>query len=620
VLGNATPIQGKASVNYAFPTIGTFPVVATYSGDVSDSGSVSNTWSQVVGGITTTTAVTSSGSPSYAGQTVTFTAAVTPLSGAIPNGDTVTFYDGAVSIGTGTTKNGAAILATSTLAVGTHSITATYTGDGTYLTSTSKVFRQVVSLSPTVTTLVSNANPSVYGQSVILTATVAPASGSGIPTGNVIFKNGAATIASASLVNGSAAVTTSTLAAGSLPLVASFGGDATFATSNSATLTQVVKQATTETTLTASPNPSSLGQTVTFTATVTSEYAGAVSGSVSFMNGSKTLGSATIAKGKAIFTNAFSATGTDSITAVYAGDANNQASTSPAVNQVVTTAPTTTTVTSSAATVFVGQPVTFTATVTSSYGSIPNGELVTFYNSATVIGTGNTQGGAASLTTSALPAGIDQITATYAGDSSFQPSTSKIFKQTVTTDTTTTLLTSNASPSAYGQPVTFSATVTTTGPLPTGTVTFKNGTAFLGTASLSSQGAATLTTLTLGAGKYSITAAYSGDAVLAKSTSTPLSQTVNQATTTTQIFSSVNPSASGESVAFTAIVRSATTFPTGSVTFTAGSTALGTATLVNGSAKLAVTTLPTGVSTVTATYAASGNVAGSSGALVQNVE
>src|ERR1022692_4142031 len=60
-----------------------------------------------------------------------------------------------------------------------------------------------------------------------------------------------------------------------------------------------------------------------------------------------------------------------------------------------------------------------TATVTSSYGAIPNGELVTFYDSGTSIGTGNTQGGAANLTTSSLAAGAHTITATYAGDSSY---------------------------------------------------------------------------------------------------------------------------------------------------------------------------------------------------------
>jgi hypothetical protein len=258
--------------------------------------------------------------------------------------------------------------------------------------------------------------------------------------------------------------------------------------------------------------------------------------------------------------------------------------------------------------------------VTSAYGSIPDGELVTFYDSNTEIGAGNTKAGAAAMTTSSLTSGTHEITATYAGDSSFATSTSRDFRQTISQATTTTLLTSSANPATYGLPITFSVTVTSTGSTPTGTVTFKNGAAVLGVATLNPQGAATLTTLNLGAGAYSITAAYSGDPSSAKSTSATLNQIVNQAATTTQIVSSVNPSALGESVTFTAIVRSATTFATGSVTFSAGSGSLGTATLVNGTAKLAVATLPAGAATVTATFAATANVAGSSGSMVQNVE
>ncbi len=620
-LGDALPAAGtgKASITYSFTATGTYPVIATYSGDTNNTGSASAALNQVVGNIATTTTVTSSGSPAYAGQAITFTAGVTPTSGAIPDGETVTFYDGSAAIGTGTTKGGVASLVISTLAVGTHSITATYAGDSTYQASTSRVLRQVVSLNVSVTTLVSSANPSIYGQPVILTATVAAGSGSATPTGKVLFKNGATVMQSVGLVNGVASYTPASLATGSLPLEASYTGDANFAASNGS-LTQTVNQLTTTTTLTSTPNPSSLSQTVTFTATVTAQYSGTITGAVSFLNGSKTLGSATPTRGKATFTYAFPAAGTDSITAVYAGDANNHTSTSPAVSQVVTTAPTTTTVTSSALTAPVGQPVTFTATVTSAYGSIPDGELVTFYDSSTEIGTGNTKAGAAAMTTSSLTSGTHEITATYAGDSSFATSTSRDFRQTISQATTTTLLTTSANPATYGLPITFSVMVTSTGSTPTGTVTFKNGVTVLGVATLNPQGAATLTTLNLGAGAYSITAAYSGDASSAKSTSATLNQVVNQAATSTQIVSSVNPAALGESVTFTAIVRSATTFATGSVTFSAGSASLGTATLVNGTAKLAVTTLPAGATTVTATYAGSANVAGSSGSIMQNVE
>ena len=621
-LGSAVTIMGKANVTASFSATGTYPVIATYLGDVNGAGSASPALNQVVNKISTTAALASSGSPAFLGQTVTITATVTPSSGAIPDGETVTFYDGTAAIGTGATRSGAATLATSALAVGSHSITATYAGDATYQTCTSKILVQVVSLNSSATTLASSANPSVWGQTVTLTATVAAGSGSAVPSGKVIFKNGAASIASVSLVNGSAAFPTSTLAGGSLPLTASYSGDANFAGS-SATLTQVVNPSVTTATLTSTPNPSASGQAVNLIATVTGQYAGATSGSVSFMNGSKSLGSAPVTLGKAALSNTFSTAGTDSITALYAGDANNRSSTSAVLSQVVTVDPTTTNVASSGSPAYAGQPVTFTATVTSSYNAIPDGEAVTFYDLATSIGTGNTTGGVATITTSSLTSGVHSITATYAGDSSFQTSTSKVFKQTINQNSTTTLLTTSANPNTYGQPVSFTATVTSAtpgGPTPTGTVTFKNGAAALGVATLNAQGSASMTTLTLGAGVYSITAAYSGDALSAKNTSAALNQTVSQAATTTQLISSVNPAAPGESVAFTAIVRSPTAFAAGSVTFSAGSTVLGTATIYNGSAALAVTTLPAGATNVTATYTGSASVAGSAGAIIQYVQ
>jgi hypothetical protein len=96
---------------------------------------------------------------------------------------------------------------------------------------------------------------------------------------------------------------------------------------------------------------------------------------------------------------------------------------------------------------------------------------------------------------------------------------------------TTTTVTSSQNPSTYGDAVTFTATVTATSGTPTGTVTFKDGATTLGTATLSS-GQTTYATATLSSGTHSITAVYSGDASFAATTSTPLTQTVNQAATT----------------------------------------------------------------------------------------
>ena len=617
-LGTASPVNGKATFSTAFSAIGTDQIDAVYSGDTNNLGSTSATVGQVVGLASTTTTVTSSGTPSYVGQAVTFTAAVTTSTGSIPDGELVTYYDGQTAIGTGTTSKGVATYTTSSLAVGTHTVTATYAGDATYQSSTSRAITQVVKVNTSSTTLSSSQNPSTYGQVVTFTASVTATSGSGTPTGQVVFKNGTTAVAEVALSNGTAAYTTSTLAAGTASMSANYTGDVNFA-SSSATLSQVIGQATTTTTLTSSPNPATLSQTVTFTATVTAQYSGKLTGTVAFMQGSQTLGTASPVNGKATFATTFSATGTFPITAVYSGDANNLGSTSGVCNQVIGTNTTTTTLTSSGSPSSVGQAVTFTARVTSTSGSIPDGETVNFYDGATELGTGTTASGAAQFTTSALAAGGHSMTAAYSGDASFQASTSKIFSQVVNKNNTTTVVVPSVDPSAYGQPVTFTATVSSAGPTPTGTVTFKNGGTALGTASLGSNGATTFTSTTLGAGSYTITASYNGDTASSTSASAGLNQVVNQAATTMVLVTSADPSSLGESVTFTAIVMSGTTVPTGTVTFTGNSTVLGTASLVNGSAKLAITTLPHGSTTVTATYGASANVAGSTASLVQVV-
>jgi uncharacterized repeat protein (TIGR03803 family) len=92
----------------------------------------------------TTTTLTSSPNPSTHGQAVTFTAVVNSSKGAPPNGESVSFMQGTTVLGTGTLSSGTAVFMTSTLAVGTHSITAVYSGDSTFAASTSKPVKQVV--------------------------------------------------------------------------------------------------------------------------------------------------------------------------------------------------------------------------------------------------------------------------------------------------------------------------------------------------------------------------------------------------------------------------------------------------------------------------------------------
>jgi YVTN family beta-propeller protein len=166
---------------------------------------------------------------------------------------------------------GVATYTTSTLAVGQHSITAVYGGDGYNAGSTSAVLTETINSSQATTTtgLASSANPVTVGSSVTFTATVTT-SGSNTPTGTVTFKDGTTTLATGTL-NGSgvATYTTSTLAVGQHSITAVYGGDANNAGSTSAVLTETVNAAD----FAFSSNPTSAmvvaGQSGTFTLTIT---------------------------------------------------------------------------------------------------------------------------------------------------------------------------------------------------------------------------------------------------------------------------------------------------------------------------------------------------------------
>lgn len=168
-----------------------------------------------------------------------------------------------------------------------------------------------------------------------------------------------------------------------------------------------------------------------------------------------------------------------------------------------------------------GQAVIFTATVS---GSSPAG-TVTFMDGATTLGTGTLSSGQATLSTSALTAGTHTITAVYGGDTNNTPATSSVLSQAVN-QATTTVLVSSINPSAPGQAVTFTATVTSGGDTPSGTVSFNDGGAAIGSATLAG-GIATLTTSALTAGTHTITAAYAGNGNFKTSTSAALLQAVS---------------------------------------------------------------------------------------------
>jgi len=184
----------------------------------------------------------------------------------------------------------------------------------------------------------SSANPSVFGEQVTFTATVTPGSAnSNTPTGMVTFLDGAATLRTEALLNGTAIFDAGGLSTGSHNITVSYGGDSNFSASTSTILTQVVDQAATTTTLLASLNPSALGQTVKFTATVAavSPGAGSPTGTVTFKDGAAAIGTGTVNAGVASFSTSALGAGSHTITASYSGDANFAPSASTGLAQVV---------------------------------------------------------------------------------------------------------------------------------------------------------------------------------------------------------------------------------------------------------------------------------------------
>jgi hypothetical protein len=366
--------------------------------------------------------LSSAANPSLPGDAVAFTIHVWSSSAPAPTGQAQLYQhlsNGDVLLGSASLNNGYATINWTPPSLGTYSLFGAYMGDAVYMSSGSSLLDQSVQQGNSTTTLTSSVNPSNPGQAVTLTATVSPSRA----TGTVQFMNGSTVLGSATLANGTAALTTSQFSTGSNSLTAQYGGDSRYLSSASPTLTQTVRQAS-ATSLTSSPNPSTFGGSVTLTATVTPS---AATGTVQFFSGATLLGSATIAGGKALLSTTALPAGSDSLTAVYSGDANDAVSTSPAVNQTVNKAASTTTLTASPSSSNVGQLVTFTARVTPTAAT----GTVQFLDGSSVIGTATLNSGTAVFQTSTLSQGNHSIRASYLGDANVNASQSSILSYRV---------------------------------------------------------------------------------------------------------------------------------------------------------------------------------------------
>jgi hypothetical protein len=399
-MGTSALSGGAATLPITSLAAGTHSITSTYAGDANNGAATSAAITQTVNKVASSVTLTSSVNPSAQGQSVTLAAKVTPASAT----GTVQFLDGTTLLASVTLNGGAAAMTTSTLAIGTHTITASYSGDNSNAASVSTAVTQTVGKVISSVALSSSANPSAQGQAVTFTAKITPVSA----TGTVNFLDGTTALGTGTVSGGVATFTTSNLTAGTHPVTASYAGDTNNAAATSAPLTQTVAKQATSVTLTSSATTSNPKQSVTFTAKVTPSTA---TGSVQFLDGATVIGTGTLSGGVATLPIETLQPGTHTITAAYGGDASNASSTSGPVTQIVK-AVSSVALSSAPNPSIPGQVVVFTARVTPATAT---GDLQ-FLEGTTVFGTGTLNGGVAMMSISTLALGAHTITANYAGD------------------------------------------------------------------------------------------------------------------------------------------------------------------------------------------------------------
>ncbi len=437
--------NGVADMTISTLGVGSHTIKAVYlSDDPNFIAGTNDTATQVVNKAASKTTVTTSGSPSVIGQPVTFTAHVAALApGAGNPSGTITFTDGSDVLGTvdvdsSTGEQGS--ITVSDLAVSTHAITATFSGDGNFNGSNGSVV-QVVKRGQSSTVVTSSANPAQSGQSVKFTATVTPvAPAVGDPGGTVTFTiNGMPFGTPVAVVDGVAVSSKfASLSPGTYKVVATYSGDANFQSSVGSLDQgngQNVAKGATAMNVTTDGSPAAYGAPVTFTATVdaVAPATGSPSGLVQFWEDGVFLGAGGLSasglnSSVATFVSSTLGQGTHAITAVYVGNFNFDGTTA-SVAQTIANAPSVTGVTAVTNPITFGDSAQLVATVAPAVpaGSTPTGS-VTFKEGSTVLGTANLAAvdgsQKASLTVPGWHGGGHAVTATYSGDGSFATSTS----------------------------------------------------------------------------------------------------------------------------------------------------------------------------------------------------
>ena len=229
-IGSGDLINGTASLVTNLLPVGYQSITAVYGGDNNFLAGSSEPVSLSVLPADSDVDLTSPG-PSPFGAPVTFTASVDPLATG-----TVTFYVDGTDLGSGTLSGGIATVSTGTLAVGSHIVTAAYSGDLNFNSAASQLLTQIISQASTTVTISSTIDPSISGEQFALSAAVNSTNNSGVsaPTGAVTFMEGDTVLQSLA-----------GLAPGQYTFTASYAGDSNYLPSISAPFVQTINEAVT---------------------------------------------------------------------------------------------------------------------------------------------------------------------------------------------------------------------------------------------------------------------------------------------------------------------------------------------------------------------------------------
>ena len=496
-----------------------------------------------------------------------------------------------------------------------------------------------VTMTISPTELNSTYNPTA---SITLTANVLSATGGATPTGTVTFVNSTAAqpVSSAVTLNSSGVATVTVegvFGTGGNELFASYSGDSTYAAATSSPQVNVnIEPSTTSLAVVPSATSVAAGQTITATVTLTvgSPPEGSVppGGVVTMDLDGLPTGTAALSTTGGVTSAMFSVTipagtsvSTHALQAVYAGNTNYSASTSPAVSVTVTKTATTTTITPATTTPSAGSSLVVNAsvTVTGSSSTAPSGTVTFLMDNVSQGVVPITSGTAtsASYTIASVPAGTHALLATYSGDSNYATSTSTPVTITAAKSASTTTLTAMPAVLAAGTTETLTATVAPTTAVTgttytlTGTVSFyDNGTTLLGTATVSA-GSASISGVDLANNiSHSVTAIYSGDTSWIGSTSAALILAATTVPDTVVLTSNYNAANPGQALILTATVTpnappalTAEQNPSGNIIFYNGTTVIGTVALTPSTgdssiASFTTETLPGGQDILSAYY------------------